>query len=57
MAAAMGLTHEQQLQEGQQGGQEGKKASTHSPPHFVCQLTFAAAGDNFGDIVQVTLVI
>lgn len=23
------------------------------PPQFVCQLTFAAAGDNFGDFIQV----
>lgn len=25
------------------------------PPQFVCQLTFAAAGDNFGDFVQVSI--
>lgn len=89
IAAALGLTHEQQLLAASQsdqpkdevvgrkllspkererggGGKGGmrqlaaasrgervKGESRAEVPQFVCQLTFAAAGDNFGDFVQV----
>jgi len=35
------------------GGSSSSGKVTKVPSHFVCQLTFAAAGDEFGDLVQV----
>jgi hypothetical protein len=55
IAASMGHLREQHGHQGQPsgGGPSHTKKLPHYP-HFVCQLTFAAAGDNFGDLVQVS---
>ncbi|CAL8123713.1 unnamed protein product [Orchesella dallaii] len=48
IAAALGLNHPQQVDPSKSGG----GGSHGGPAQFVCHLTFFAAGDNFGDLVQ-----
>ncbi len=48
IAAALGLNHPQQVDS------QSSNSGHGGPAQFVCHLTFFAAGDNFGDLVQVS---
>ncbi|ODN04521.1 hypothetical protein Ocin01_02153 [Orchesella cincta] len=50
IAAALGLNHPQQVDSSH--GQGSGSGAHGGPAQFVCHLTFFAAGDNFGDLVQ-----
>jgi len=52
IAAALGLNHPQQVDPSH--GQSAGASGHGGPALFVCHLTFFAAGDNFGDLVQVS---